>query len=104
MRFFIKSEVAEGVDFIPIGAIAPNPVELLLGKRLDELITELKGMYDYVIIDGVPTGVVADASIIDRVADLTLFIIRIGKMDRRQLPEIEKTLPREKNFRIWQSY
>ena len=98
-----KSEVAEGVDFIPIGAIAPNPVELLLGKRLDELITELKGMYDYVIIDGVPTGVVADASIIDRVADLTLFIIRIGKMDRRQLPEIEK-LYQEKNFRIWQSY
>ena len=29
-------------------------------------------MYDYVIIDGVPTGVVADASIIDREADLTL--------------------------------
>jgi len=91
-----KSEVAEGVDFIPIGAIAPNPVELLLGKRLDELITELKGMYDYVIIDGVPTGVVADASIIDRVADLTLFIIRIGKMDRRQLPEIEKNYQEKK--------
>ncbi|WP_260395472.1 GumC family protein [Elizabethkingia anophelis] len=91
-----KSEVAEGVDFIPIGAIAPNPVELLLGKRLDELITELKGMYDYVIIDGVPTGVVADASIIDRVADLTLFIIRIGKMDRRQLPEIEKIYQEKK--------
>ncbi|HFK5521098.1 TPA: GumC family protein [Elizabethkingia anophelis] len=91
-----KSEVAEGVDFIPIGAIAPNPVELLLGKRLDELITELKGMYDYVIIDGVPTGVVADASIIDRVADLTLFIIRIGKMDRRQLPEIEKLYQEKK--------
>ncbi|KUY27446.1 GumC family protein [Elizabethkingia ursingii] len=85
-----KSDVIENIDFIPIGAIAPNPVELLLGKRLDQLITELKTRYDYIIIDGVPTGVVADASIIDRVADLTLFIIRIGKMDRRQLPEIEK--------------
>lgn len=85
-----KSDVADGVDFIPIGAIAPNPVELLLGKRLDQLITELKGRYDYVIVDGVPTGIVADASIIDRIADLTLFIIRVGKMDRRQLPEIER--------------
>lgn len=91
-----KSEAAEGVDFIPIGAIAPNPVELLLGKRLDELIADLRTMYDYVIIDGVPTGVVADASIIDRVADLTLFIIRIGKMDRRQLPEIEKLYQEKK--------
>ena len=68
---------------------------------MDELINELKNRYDYIIIDGVPTGVVADASIIDRVADLTLFIIRIGKMDRRQLPEIEK-IYQEKNFRIWQ--
>ncbi|AQW91209.1 polysaccharide biosynthesis tyrosine autokinase [Elizabethkingia anophelis] len=91
-----KSDVADGVDFIPIGAIAPNPVELLLGKRLDELIKELKERYDYVIIDGVPVGIVADASIIDRVADLTLFIIRIGKMDRRQLPEIEKLYQEKK--------
>ncbi|HFK5546702.1 TPA: GumC family protein [Elizabethkingia anophelis] len=91
-----KSDVADGVDFIPIGAIAPNPVELLLGKRLDELIKELKERYDYVIIDGVPLGIVADASIIDRVADLTLFIIRIGKMDRRQLPEIEKLYQEKK--------
>ncbi|KUY16979.1 chromosome partitioning protein ParA [Elizabethkingia miricola] len=91
-----KSDVVEGVDFVPIGAIAPNPVELLLGKRLDELINELKERYDYVIIDGVPVGIVADASIIDRVADLTLFIIRIGKMDRRQLPEIEKIYQEKK--------
>ena len=68
---------------------------MLLSKRLDELINELKNRYDYIIIDGVPTGVVADASIIDRVADLTLFIIRIGKMDRRQLPEIEKFTKRK---------
>lgn len=91
-----KSDVVDGVDFIPIGAIAPNPVELLLGKRLDELINKLKERYDYVIIDGVPVGIVADASIIDRVADLTLFIIRIGKMDRRQLPEIEKLYQEKK--------
>ncbi|AJW64755.1 Putative tyrosine-protein kinase in cps region [Elizabethkingia miricola] len=91
-----KSEVANGVDFVPIGAIAPNPVELLLSKRLDELINELKERYDYVIIDGVPVGIVADASIIDRVADLTLFIIRVGKMDRRQLPEIEKIYQEKK--------
>ena len=38
----------------------------------------------------------ADASIIDRVADLTLFIIRVGKMDRRQLPEIEKIYQEKK--------
>lgn len=85
-----KSDLTDNMDFIPIGVIAPNPVELLLGKRLDELIAELKKRYDYVIVDGVPVGIVADASIVDRISDLTLFIIRVGKMDRRQLPELEK--------------
>lgn len=78
------------LDFIPIGVVAPNPVELLLSKRLDTLIAELRTRYDYIIVDGVPVGIVADASIVDRISDLTMFIIRVGKMDRRQLPEIEK--------------
>lgn len=84
------SDWIENVDFIPIGLIAPNPVELLLSKRLDELIDELKDKYDYVIVDGVPFGIVADASIMNRISDLTLFIIRVGRMDRRQLPELER--------------
>lgn len=78
------------LDCIPIGLVAPNPVELLLGDRLDELINALKERYDYVVVDGVPMGIVADASIVDRISDLTLFMIRAGKLDRRQLPEIEK--------------
>ena len=80
----------ENVDYVPIGSEAPNPVELLLSKRLDQLITDLKERYDYIIIDGVPMGIVADATVIDRISDLTLFVIRAGKMDKRQLPELQK--------------
>jgi len=78
------------LDCVPIGLIAPNPVELLLSPRLDQLINALRERYDYVVVDGVPLGIVADASIVDRISDLTLFMIRTGKMDRRQLPDIEK--------------
>lgn len=78
------------LHFVPIGIIAPNPVELLLSKRLDELIDTLKERYDYILVDGVPVAMVADAHIIDRISELTLFVIRLGKMDRRQLPELEK--------------
>lgn len=84
------SELAPNMDVVPIGVMAPNPVELLLSKRLDDLIRELKERYDYVVVDGVPMGIVADASIADRISDLTLFVIRVGKMDRRQLPELER--------------
>lgn len=80
----------ENLHCVPIGMVAPNPVELLLSKRLDRLIQDLKERYDYVIVDGVPIGIVADASIVDRISDMTIFVVRAGKMDRRQLPEIDK--------------
>ena len=80
----------EGLDLIPIGVIAPNPTELLLNRRLDELIVKLRRRYDYIIVDNVPIGVVADASVVNRISDLTLFIVRVGKLDRRQLPELER--------------
>ncbi len=95
-----KSEISDGVDCVPIGVLAPNPVELLLSQRLDELIRELKSRYDYIIVDGVPVAIVADASIISRISDLTLFVIRAGKMDRRQLPELEKLYQSNKLARL----
>ena len=77
---------------------SPNPAELLLSDRLDKLIAELKERYDYVILDNVPAGIIADAAIVNRVADLTIYVVRAGKMDKRQLPELER-LYREQKFR-----
>ncbi len=85
-----KDRVDVDIDIIPIGVIAPNPVELLLSDRLDKLIAELKERYDHIIIDNVPLGIVADADIVNRITDVTVFVIRAGKMDRRQLPEVQK--------------
>ncbi len=80
----------EGLDIIPVGTLPPNPSELLLDKRLDELATELKAKYDYIFLDCPPAGIIADASIIARIANRTIFIIRVGVLDRRQLPEIQE--------------
>lgn len=52
---------------------------------------------NYIIIDGVPMGGVADASIINRIVDLTFFVVRAGRLDRRLLPELER-LYEEKKF------
>ncbi len=86
----------ENLDFFSFGAIAPNPVVLLMSQRLDTLMQELRNQYDYIIVDGVPMGVVADAAIMDRISDLTLFVIRAGKMDRRQLPDLERIYAEKK--------
>ena len=87
-----------GIDMIPAGAIPPNPSELLMSERLDQLIADLKNRYDYdyIFIDNVPVGMVADSTITNRVSDVTLFIVRAGKLDRRQLPELEHLYEAEK--------
>lgn len=86
----------EGFDLIPAGILAPNPAELLMDNRLDELINELRTRYDYIIADNVPVGLIADATIANRIADLTIFVVRAGKLDRRQLPDIEKLYQEKK--------
>lgn len=86
----------EGFDVISSGAVAPNPAELLMDERLDELFNELRTRYDYIIVDNVPVGIIADATIANRVADLTIFVVRAGRLDRRQLPDIEQLYQEKK--------
>lgn len=86
----------EGFDLIPAGILAPNPAELLMDNRLDELMNELRTRYDYIIADNVPVGLIADATIANRIVDLTIFVVRAGKLDRRQLPDIEKLYQEKK--------
>ena len=86
----------EKFDIIAAGNIAPNPAELLMDERLDQLIAELRKRYDYIVVDSVPIGIIADATIANRIADLTVFVARAGKLDRRQLPDIEQIYQEQK--------
>ena len=77
------------LDIIPVGTIPPNPSELLFTPRFSKMMEELKENYDYVIIDCPPVEIVADAAIISRFAEMTLFIVRAHIMDRSFLTDIE---------------
>lgn len=84
-----KDGISKGVDFIPAGHMPPNPSELLMSNRLDELVKHLRSEYDYVLFDTTPMLSVADANIVNRVADSTIFVIRVGVQERAFLPELE---------------
>ena len=86
----IPNAICEGVDFLPAGMLPPNPAELLMSDRLEKLVEVAKQSYDYVILDSTPMFAVADAGIVSRVADLTLYVIRVGVQERDFLPELEK--------------
>lgn len=80
----------ENVDIIPVGTIPPNPVELLSEEKMKALFETLKQEYDYIFIDCPPAGILADTDIINQYTDYTIYIIRIGNMDKQHLPEVER--------------
>ena len=78
------------IDVLNSGDIPPNPSELLLLPRLDTIIEELRQTYDLIILDNAPIGLVVDALSADRFADVTLYMIRTGGIDKRHLSRIEQ--------------
>lgn len=78
------------LDVLPCGTIPPNPTELLFTQRFSSMIEKLKEEYDYIFIDCPPVEIVADAAIISRHAEMTLFVVRAHLMDRSFLTDIEK--------------
>jgi receptor protein-tyrosine kinase len=52
---------ASTLDVIVAGAIPPNPGELLESRKLGDLVDQLTGMYDLVVVDTPPVSIVADA-------------------------------------------
>ncbi len=80
----------ENLDVVLSGTIPPNPAELLLNGRFEELIEEAKSKYDYVIIDTAPTILVTDTLLISKYADATMYMVRAGYTDVKLLKHIEE--------------
>ncbi len=84
------------LDILPMGKIPPNPTELLYSSKLKPMFDELRQHYDYIFVDCPPVEIVADATIISREADVTIFVIRAGLLERSMLPELQKNYDEKK--------
>ena len=84
-----KSALANAtLELLPVGAIPPNPFVFLESDKMQRLVRQLKVQYDYVIVDGVPVLLFADASYLSNFADGVLLAARYG---RTGISELEKT-------------
>lgn len=79
-----------GATLMAAGSASGNSSELLENMRFDDMIAEMRDKFDYVIIDSPSAHAMADARIIDRVADRSLFVVRVGVQERTELEEVEK--------------
>jgi Mrp family chromosome partitioning ATPase len=70
------SGIHENLYIANCGPIPPNPGELLVLAKTQQLISELQEMFDVIIMDTAPIGLVSDALILSQYAGINLFIVR----------------------------
>lgn len=79
----IEIDSISGAHFIPSGARAPNPIDLLGSLQMRRLLKALSQAYDLVILDTPPVLAVSDALVMVGQVDATLFLVRWEKTRRQ---------------------
>jgi capsular exopolysaccharide synthesis family protein len=92
LKEIIRATEFANLDIITSGPITENPSELILSKKLPELIETLRGMYDYIIIDSAPIGIVTDTKTIMKYTDLNLIIIRENYAKKEFISTLENMI------------
>lgn len=81
----IKNVSTAGFDYISRGVVPPNPAELLMHRRLEELLSWASQNYDIVILDTPPILAVTDAAIIGHYVGTTLLIARFEQNTTKEI-------------------
>ncbi len=87
----MKQIKTAGFDFISRGMVPPNPAELLMHSRFQNLLSWASDNYDLVIVDTPPILAVTDAAIIGNYAGTTLLVARF---EQNTVKEIEVSAKR----------
>ena len=80
----------ENLFVIPCGPVPPNPSEMLLDARVEELFAQLRLKFDVIIIDTAPVGLVSDAFILSKHADACVYIVRHNYTLKKQIQLIDE--------------
>lgn len=82
------------LNVITSGPVPPDPVELLSGRKMNDLLESARKEFDHIIIDGPPILGLADSLILADLADATLVTIEAGKTKKTNLLDALKRLER----------
>jgi capsular exopolysaccharide synthesis family protein len=73
----------ENLYVLPSGPIPPNPSELLGRERMIQILEELRGRYDRILLDTPPIGAVTDAAVLGRIVDSVILVVHAGKTRKK---------------------
>lgn len=71
----IRTTEMPNLDFIPCGTIPPNPAELMESEAMLNFLNELRGRYDFIILDTPPVIAVTDSEILSRYVDGSILVV-----------------------------
>lgn len=91
-----RPDLHPNVYVIPAGPIPPNPSELLLNDRLEEMFGYLRDNFDYIIVDTAPVGMVSDTFCLDRISDTTVYLFRANYTNKSYLKLTESIVEEQK--------
>jgi capsular exopolysaccharide synthesis family protein len=74
-----QATLLPNLTIVTSGAIPPNPSELLAGNSLEPIIAQAMEEYDHVIVDAPPVLGLADAPLLSRVTEATVFVLEAGR-------------------------
>ncbi|GAB3264820.1 tyrosine-protein kinase [Larkinella harenae] len=80
------------------GPIPPNPAELLLSDKVDDLFHQLRERFQYIIVDSPPVGLVTDAQILAEKTDATMYVVRHEVTPKLHMKMVDN-LYKEQRFR-----
>lgn len=79
------SPVLPNLFVLPAGSPPPNPAELLASQNMKEVLDELRGQFDHIVIDTPPTLSVTDAVVLSPRVDAIILVIRSGQTTKQAL-------------------
>lgn len=90
----------KNLDLLLCGQIPVNPAELLQSAAMDELLEELCGIYDLILIDSPPLLAVADSKILANKCDGSVLVVNTGKTEKASVVKARDALVTAKAFII----
>jgi polysaccharide biosynthesis transport protein len=80
-----RSPILPNLDVLPAGTPPPNPAELLASTNMRDVLLQLRGQYDHIVVDTPPTLSVTDAVVLSPRADAIVLVIRSGQTTKQAL-------------------
>ncbi|HEY6217775.1 MAG TPA: CpsD/CapB family tyrosine-protein kinase [Pyrinomonadaceae bacterium] len=85
-----------GLHLLPGGRPRDDVAELLSGPSYARLLTEVRRMFDFIIIDAPPLGIFTDANVLMSRADGGLLVVRAGKTRYSTVDKLLDQMPKER--------